>query len=122
MDEPVIEVFSRSRANLMKIYEILKCCIEPLNLYQLGNQSRISTAHGNDDELVFFLVEKGFLSTLTPKEYMKRGNYMQSYRKPSKTVNAYYKTSQTGFEAIKQFERLIDLLCFRMDRIRRFSE
>lgn len=124
MGELVIEIFSRNRANLIKIYEILKCCTgTPLSMYKIGKLGSMRvTDRGSDKDIVAYLVSKGFLSKITPEEYMKRGNYKQPYRKPGGTILAYYETTGNGITAIMQFEGILDLLGFRKLRIRRFSK
>jgi hypothetical protein len=121
MDEVNIEIFSRSRSNLMKIYEVLKCLTRaPLNMYQIGKCASVRVTDSPDRITILYLVSIGLLSKITPEEYMERGNYKRPSRKPGKTIQCYYEISDKGKNVVTHFETVLDLLGFREMRRRRF--
>jgi predicted transcriptional regulator len=117
-----IEVFNRGRHRLVKVYEILRCCsAKPLNMYEIGVRGHMSTARGNDDVLVHYLVSEGLLSSITPEEYSERGFYKRPSRKPRKNVVAYFEITQKGLNVVSHFNEIMDLLGLRKSTIRRFA-
>lgn len=112
------KIFGRHKANLLKLYELLRAAEDPLPRSRLLLTARQGIQYS--DYLFYWLLDQGFIEEVDHSKVA--GEYMGHYRKPLKSNKGLFRVTMKGRETRRMYDKLFKALGLNGEVWGRFPE